>query len=603
MMVPVMNIEAIEVQVNPEGTVTQEEFHNHTHKLTLSGDATGSVTLGKDGATLEVTVKDDSHSHTIDNVDGLQQALDSKSPSNHTHPGTLTNPFSLVKEDLNTITKPGAYRQDNDGNATLALNYPEAKSGSLIVTAGAGVQHRYHVYNTSRVYTRAQFDTGAFTPWARDYNTLNKPTPDELGAYPKTGGPLGGGVDAQGAIYGRVWLIARSRAGSNGGTWLGMEAPEDVDPYISAKVSAENAPSKVISFGRHEITALKRLAADSVRVGANGGLKFSPYEDFRGRTWGAGMDPANGMWGLHRYQDGTWVGQDFGVSSDGVVKMNSLVVDGGSESKYHQVRSSTNPSLELHEPGKHAVMMYKPMGTANVRFCQSNGAGGEAQGYAEIGAFGVKSLTKFKAELNNNRTWPAKGHLSYNAPGIATHSGALFGVLGQSFNMAGAYDIEMFYGYQTLGNASDCGHTFAAIDGGSYTQVWTLRNGGQLESPGGWRIAPNGDLFSPRLSGKNVVDWAMDSFAVKQAASGNADVVAGTYQAIGAYVFAALIHTAGKTSHGQRVSGANLRPCSCYEYGYAGYSLPGTWQCMGDIMNANDDDRYDDRATLWVRVA
>lgn len=603
MMVPVMNIEAIEVQVNPEGTVTQEEFHNHTHKLTLSGDATGSVTLGKDGATLEVTVKDDSHSHTIDNVDGLQQALDSKSPSNHTHPGTLTNPFSLVKEDLNTITKPGAYRQDNDGNATLALNYPEAKSGSLIVTAGAGVQHRYHVYNTSRVYTRAQFDTGAFTPWARDYNTLNKPTPDELGAYPKTGGPLDGGVDAQGAIYGRVGLIARSRAGSNGGTWLGMEAPEDVDPYISAKVSAENAPSKVISFGRHEITALKRLAADSVRVGANGGLKFSPYEDFRGRTWGAGMDPENGMWGLHRYQDGTWLGHAFGVNSDGVVKMNSLVVDGGSESKYHQVRSSTNPSIELHEPGKHAVMMYKPMGTANLRFCQSNGAGGEAQGYAEIGALGVKSLTKFKAELNNNRTWPAKGHLSYNAPGIATYSGALFGLLGQSFNMAGAYDIEMFYGYQTLGNASDCGHTFAATDGGSYTQVWTLRNGGQLESPGGWRIASNGDLFSPRLSGKNVVDWAMDSFAVKQAASGNADVVAGTYQAIGAYVFAALIHTAGKTSHGQRVSGANLRPCSAYQYGYAGYSLPGTWQCMGDIMNANDDDRYDDRATLWVRVA
>ncbi|MGY4041235.1 phage tail-collar fiber domain-containing protein [Aeromonas hydrophila] len=439
--------------------------------------------------------------------------------------------------------------------------------------------------------------------WPSYAEVTDKPTLEQMGGYPKTGGPLDGGVDAKDAIYARAGLVARSRAGGNGGSWLGIEAPEDADPYISAKVNAENAPSKVIAIGRHEITALKRLAADSVRVGANGGLKFSPYEDFRGRSWGAGMDPANGMWGLHRYQDGTWLGQALGVNSDGVVQMNSLVVAGGSESQYHQVRSSTNPSYELHEPGKHAVMMYKPMGTANVRFCQSNGAGGEAQGYAEIGAFGVKSMTKFKAELNNNRTWAAKGQLSYNAPGIATYSGALFGVLGQSFNMAGAYDIEMFYGYQTMGNAADCCHTFAAVDGGGYIQAWSLRNGGQLESPSGWRIASNGDLFSPRLSGKNVVDWAMDSFAVKQAASGNADVVAGTYQAVGAYVFAALIHTAGKTSHGQRVSGANLRPCSAYQYGYAGYSLPGTWQCMGDIMNANDDDRYDDRATLWIRVA
>ncbi|WP_323904808.1 hypothetical protein [Aeromonas hydrophila] len=87
------------------------------------------------------------------------------------------------------------------------------------------------------------------------------------------------------------------------------------------------------------------------------------------------------------------------------------------------------------------------------------------------------------------------------------------------------------------------------------------------------------------------------------AAQGNADVVAGSYNAIGAHVFAALLPAGGKTSHGQRAAGAYLRPCSAAEWGYAGYSLPGTWQCMGDIMGANDDDRYDDRATLWIRVA
>lgn len=105
-------------------------------------------------------------------------------PVDHTHPGTLTNPIPLAREDLNTIITPSVYRQDSDANAVLTLNYPEPKAGALTVTVGAGVQHRYHVYNTSRVYTRAQYNEGAFTPWALTYNTENKPTPAEIDAAP-----------------------------------------------------------------------------------------------------------------------------------------------------------------------------------------------------------------------------------------------------------------------------------------------------------------------------------------------------------------------------------------------------------------------------------
>jgi hypothetical protein len=47
--------------------------------LTLAGDASGSATFTNLGnATLTVTVADDSHNHTIANVDGLQAALDGK---------------------------------------------------------------------------------------------------------------------------------------------------------------------------------------------------------------------------------------------------------------------------------------------------------------------------------------------------------------------------------------------------------------------------------------------------------------------------------------------------------------------------------------------
>ena len=44
--------------------------------ITLAGDTTGSVSLnGSSDVTLTVAVNDDSHNHTIANVDGLQTAL------------------------------------------------------------------------------------------------------------------------------------------------------------------------------------------------------------------------------------------------------------------------------------------------------------------------------------------------------------------------------------------------------------------------------------------------------------------------------------------------------------------------------------------------
>ena len=50
-------------------------------KITLSGDASGNVTIdGSKDVTLTVTVADDSHAHIIDNVDGLQTALNAKAP-------------------------------------------------------------------------------------------------------------------------------------------------------------------------------------------------------------------------------------------------------------------------------------------------------------------------------------------------------------------------------------------------------------------------------------------------------------------------------------------------------------------------------------------
>ncbi|WP_247651279.1 phage tail protein [Aeromonas hydrophila] len=440
--------------------------------------------------------------------------------------------------------------------------------------------------------------------WPSYAEVTDKPTLEQMGGYPKTGGPLDGGVDAKDAIYARVGLIARSRAGSNGGTWLGIEAPDNADPYISAKVNAENAPSPVITIGRNEITALKRLAAAAMRIIADAGLKFSPYEDLRGITWGLGVNAENRNWGLHKYVDGVWTSSPFWVTTAGSIGMNALAVSGGSESSYHQVRNAGNPSVELHEPGKFAVMMYKPQGTATLRFCSSNGSGGEAQGYGGADSDGFFTVAgRYRAHYPAaNRPWTGKGQCGFYQNDVIVGSGSFVGIVGGMSVFPGQWGLEFGYGNYINTNPDLCSHILNCTDGGNYHRKWSFRNDGLLETPSGWYISQNGDLWSPRL-GNTIVDWSMASFALKQAASGNADVVAGSYHAIGAYVFAALVPAGGKTSHGQRAAGAYLRPCSAAEWGYAGYSLPGTWQCMGDIMGANDDDRYDDRATLWIRVA
>lgn len=120
---------------------------------------------------------------------------------NHGHARQFGSEQTLTTEDLDTIKTSGVYAQHANANTSAARHYPENLAGSLIVTTGAGVQQRYHVYNTSRVWTRAQYDQGAWTPWAREYNTANKPTAADVGAAP-AGFGLGGYGTAIGTVLG-----------------------------------------------------------------------------------------------------------------------------------------------------------------------------------------------------------------------------------------------------------------------------------------------------------------------------------------------------------------------------------------------------------------
>ncbi|OCA56805.1 tail fiber protein [Photorhabdus namnaonensis] len=90
------------------------------------------------------------------------------------------------KADLNDYQTPGLYYQGLNIQATAGKNYPEASAGSLVVLQAAGTIQRYFVYNSSRIYTRALYPWSGpgWTPWALEYNTQNKPTAGDVGAFP-----------------------------------------------------------------------------------------------------------------------------------------------------------------------------------------------------------------------------------------------------------------------------------------------------------------------------------------------------------------------------------------------------------------------------------
>lgn len=96
--------------------------------------------------------------------------------------GSLSSIIPLKDaDDLDNIKTSGFYSQVANAKATLANHYPVEKAGNLIVTTSAGTIQKYWVYNSSEVWSRAQYSSGAWKPWYRDYNEEFKPTAADVG--------------------------------------------------------------------------------------------------------------------------------------------------------------------------------------------------------------------------------------------------------------------------------------------------------------------------------------------------------------------------------------------------------------------------------------
>ena len=113
--------------------------------ISLTGDVTGSVSFdGTSNVSITTVIVDDSHNHIISNIDGLQSALDLKSPiASPTFTGTVTAPtfVGALTGNASTATKLYTARTINgvsfDGSQNITINAVD--STSRIATSLMGV--------------------------------------------------------------------------------------------------------------------------------------------------------------------------------------------------------------------------------------------------------------------------------------------------------------------------------------------------------------------------------------------------------------------------------------------------------------------------------
>ncbi|MFH4644619.1 hypothetical protein WKW39_24440, partial [Vibrio alginolyticus] len=190
--------------------VFADNYHPNADKwtkariLNLTGDVNGSVSIdGSSDVTLNATVANDSHTHdgryyTEYEVDVIQSGLQTQINNRATHAvvgipkdgsykatgktsGSETIDFDEIEQAgiyKNLARSDSSNRPDNKTGFAYVQNFTYGTTGNITQLAiPYGTSSR-----TGRIAIRSRY-SGEWQPWDYLYSSLNKPTPNELGAY------------------------------------------------------------------------------------------------------------------------------------------------------------------------------------------------------------------------------------------------------------------------------------------------------------------------------------------------------------------------------------------------------------------------------------
>ncbi|WP_254902349.1 phage tail-collar fiber domain-containing protein [Aeromonas hydrophila] len=271
-----------------------------------------------------------------------------------------------------------------------------------------------------------------------------------------------------------------------------------------------------------------------------------------------------------------------------------------SESALIQSKAATWPGFEMHIPGKHAGAM-RLGEDGSIHWWQTDGVGGWASTLATLRPGSLEVNGSLWA-ANNSHSFAdqyatlAPFHVDFAA--VAGASDYYPIVRGKSVVTGQGYTTQVELGMLRSGGATWGTGVLLVRSGesaGAPHAAFQFDWGGNFYAPGG--VHDMGQrVYSPNNPPHNSHNHT--------AAQGNQDIVASGWGQVGTYMMAAVIpgHAAAMNPSAT-IAGSSLRPANCSEWGQnRDWALPGTWKCLGFVSH-NDDDRWDDRTTLWIRIA
>ena len=183
-------------------------------------------------------------------------------------------------QNLNDFKTAGLYFQGMNVNTSSALNYPENNAGALIVLRSAGITQIYYVYNSSRIWSRSQYSNGGWTPWAREYNTQNKPGAADVGALPITGGALNGslGIGVANALGGNSIVLGDNDTGFK------QEGDGILNVYANSALVMRFISSLIESLKPLKVNG-NCIATGEIQAG-NGAVRLAADGNVYGTMWG-----------------------------------------------------------------------------------------------------------------------------------------------------------------------------------------------------------------------------------------------------------------------------------------------------------------------------
>ncbi|MCQ9244266.1 tail fiber domain-containing protein [Vibrio diabolicus] len=420
--------------------VFADNYHPNADKwtkariLNLTGDVNGSVSIdGSSDVTLNATVANDSHTHdgryyTEYEVDVIQSGLQTQINNRATHAvvgipkdgsykatgktsGSETIDFDEIEQAgiyKNLARSDSSNRPDNKTGFAYVQNFTYGTTSNITQLAiPYGTSSR-----TGRIAIRSRY-SGEWQPWDYLYSSLNKPTPNELGAYTTDEvNAIGTGLQNQIDTLDSE-VVKTSGAQTISGT---KEFSQTLVATSIASTISVDQGLLLFSGGSTRLGGTGSAAGIQLRPNGRDVASDTDYFSFQPNGTveyeGASnfsISRSGGQHGVFAYADG----RTFLTASDGNIELRPK---GLSDSSKGLSMSSTGTTIHSHSGG--AFLSFRDAvndGTNSSSYMQWTHLDDTRRGFIGFGSSANNNMTWFNDNGNGNIVLKGDGNVQVDA--------------------------------------------------------------------------------------------------------------------------------------------------------------------------------------------